>query len=114
MCGAAAGNDVVQETFLAVLKARGFDERKGSAARYLFGIARHHIIRHLASHRATLMETPEAAHDVAASQSSAFDTMVREQMVAAVRTAVESLPNVYREVVVLCDLEEMDTRPWRR
>jgi len=40
MCGSAA-DDVVQETFLAILKADGYDPSKGTVAGYLFGIARH-------------------------------------------------------------------------
>jgi len=33
--------------------------------------------------------------------------LTREQAIDAVRQAVLSLPSTYREVVVLCDLEEM-------
>jgi RNA polymerase sigma-70 factor (ECF subfamily) len=46
--------------------------------------------------------------DVAACQDTPFDTMAREQTVAAVREAVDRLPPSFREVVVLCDLQEMD------
>jgi len=32
----------------------------------------------------------------------------RAEVVGAVRAAIKSLPTAYREVVVLCELEEMD------
>jgi hypothetical protein len=49
MCGASAADDVVQETFLAVLRQDGFDSSRGTVAAYLFGIARHLICRRLAA-----------------------------------------------------------------
>ena len=109
MGGSAAGDDVVQETFLAALNARGFDASKGTVAAYLFGIARHHVIKRLAAQGAALIEPSDAAAlDMAAPQDTPFQAMAREQTVAAVREAVESLPPLYREVVVLCDLQELD------
>jgi RNA polymerase sigma-70 factor (ECF subfamily) len=108
MCGTVAGDDIVQETFLAVLKPGGFDASKGTVAGYLFGIARHAVIRLLAK-QGTLLEPSDNPYlDVAAPEDTPFEIMVREQTVAAVREAVESLPPLYREVVVLCDLQEMD------
>ena len=109
MCGAAAGDDVVQETFLSVLRTGRFDASKGTVAAYLFGIARHHVIKRLGIPNKLLMEAcgPRALNMVAL-QDTPFETVAREQAVAAVRTAVESLPPLYREVIVLCDLQEME------
>jgi RNA polymerase sigma-70 factor, ECF subfamily len=109
MCGRAAADDVVQETFLAVLKAGRFDRSKGTVASYLFGIARHHVIRRLEEHGGDLGGPSDPTDlSVASANESPFDILAREQTVAAVRGAVESLPPLYREVVVLCDLQEMD------
>jgi RNA polymerase sigma-70 factor (ECF subfamily) len=108
MCGSAAGDDVVQETFLAVLKAPGFDTSKGSVAGYLFGIARHHVIKRLPKWTAASLESPDARAVDIVPADSPFQVMARDQTVVAVREAVESLPPHYREVVVLCDLQEMD------
>ena len=47
MCGAVTADDIVQETFLSMLKADGFNPSKGTVAAYLFGIARHHVIKRL-------------------------------------------------------------------
>jgi RNA polymerase sigma-70 factor (ECF subfamily) len=110
MCGCAAGDDVVQETFLAVLRPSGrFDPTKGTVPAYLFGIARHHVIKRLARQGVTLAEPPElVAADAIAPQDTPFDVMARERMIGVVRQAVQSLPPAYREVVALCDLQEMD------
>ena len=110
MCGCAAGDDVVQETFLAVLRPSGrFDPTKGTVPAYLFGIARHHVIKRLARQGATLSEPPElVASEAIAPQDAPFEAIARERMIGVVRQAVQSLPPVYREVVALCDLQEMD------
>jgi RNA polymerase sigma-70 factor (ECF subfamily) len=110
MCGVAAGDDVVQETFLAVLRQSGrFDPAKGTVAGYLYGIARHHVIKRLNREGVTLSEPVEiAASEAVASQDTPLETMARERMIGVVRQAVQSLPPAYREVVALCDLQEMD------
>jgi RNA polymerase sigma-70 factor (ECF subfamily) len=110
MCGVAAGDDVVQETFLAVLRQGGrFDPAKGTVGSYLYGIARHHVIKRLDREGVTLSEPVElVASDAVAPQEAPLETMARERMVGVVRQAVQSLPPAYREVVALCDLQEMD------
>jgi RNA polymerase sigma-70 factor (ECF subfamily) len=109
MCGVAAGDDVVQETFLAVLRQGGrFDPSKGSVGAYLYGIARHHVIKRLDRQGVTLSEPVEMAADAVAQQDTPLETMARERTIDVVRQAVQSLPPAYREVVALCDLQEMD------
>ena len=110
MCGVAAGDDVVQETFLAVLRQGGrFDPARGTVPAYLYGIARHHVIKRLDREGVTLSEPVELVGSVAvAPQEAPLETMARERMVGVVRQAVQSLPPAYREVVALCDLQEMD------
>jgi RNA polymerase sigma-70 factor, ECF subfamily len=109
MCGIAAGDDVVQETFLAVLRQGGrFDPAKGTVGAYLYGIARHHVIKRLDRQGLTISEPVEMAADTAAPQDTPLETMDRERTIGVVRQAVQSLPPAYREVVALCDLEEMD------
>ena len=39
---------------------------------------------------------------------TALEDLTRAETIASVRAAVQSLPPAYREVVVLCDLEDMD------
>ena len=76
VCGCASGDDIVQETFLAVLRPSGrFDPAKGTVPGYLFGIARHHVIKRLARRGATLSEPPEVvAAETIAAHDSPFET----------------------------------------
>jgi RNA polymerase sigma-70 factor, ECF subfamily len=100
MCGDAAA-DVVQETFLAVLRRpRGYDASRGTVGQYLFGIARHHVLQRIG-------RLYEAVVDADTEPSTPFDELLQTESVSRVRSAVDALPPVYREVVVLCELQEM-------
>ena len=39
---------------------------------------------------------------------NSFDDMSRTELVDGVRAAIQTLPPLYREVIVLCDLQELD------
>jgi RNA polymerase sigma-70 factor (ECF subfamily) len=111
MCGPEAGDDIVQETFLVVLRQRGrTDAPRSTVAGYLFGIARHLVLQRLGSK----YEPPftdagdEDVSRVASDALTALDDLTRAETIATVRAAVQSLPPVYREVVVLCELQDMD------
>ena len=118
--------DVVQETFLTLIRlAAKFDERKGAAAAFLFGVARNHVrkLREKESRyvalsgesgdvgergwkgiggnrngngtRGNSMIVPETVHD----------ELERDEAVLLLREAVLNLPEHYREPITLCDLE---------
>lgn len=108
MCGADAGDDVVQETFLAVLRQPGrYNAARGSVASYLFGIARHVILKRIAA-RCGAAAVQELDMELPAGGETPLDTLARTQDIDAVRAAVDGLPVVYREAIVLCDLEEQE------
>lgn len=94
--------DVTQEVFLALINnPRKYDPRRGPLEAWLIGIARKHVLRALEKTRAEApVEETASAHDPAAD-------LARSDTIDAVRAAVLSLPVHYREVVVLCDLNEM-------
>jgi len=107
MCGPAAADDVVQEVFLALLRQTDrYDPARGAVLTYLYGIARHHVLKRLpaSAGESTLDEDDE----VAAVPATALDDLSRAETIDQVRQAVQSLPPPYREVVVLCELHEMD------
>ena len=111
MCGREAGDDVVQETFLTIMRQPGrYDPARGSVLSYLFGIARNLALKRLTSRGAAVfsdeLDKDEQTADPA--QETALDSLTRMETIEAVRAAVESLPPLYREVVVLCELQEMD------
>ena len=117
MCGRDAADDIVQETFLAVLKSpsaslgasRGYDPQKGSVGNYLFGIARHCVLKRLSNREIATFELDEDSERRACSDESptVLDSLSREETIQAVRAAIASLPAAYREAVVLCELQEM-------
>jgi RNA polymerase sigma-70 factor, ECF subfamily len=111
MCGPEAADDIVQETFLAVLRQRRrSDAPHSSVAGYLFGIARHFVLHRLGSkYEAPFAEIgDEDVSQMASNALTALDDLTRAETISSVRAAVQSLPPVYREVVVLCELQDMD------
>lgn len=113
--------DIVHDTFIEILKHPvRFDPTRGSVIAYLFGIARHRMSRVArVALRGTEVRTDdpgEEAFDPALSgpESALVDTaqdvgeeIDRVRDIERVRTAVFDLPRVHREVIVLCDLEEL-------
>lgn len=98
--------DVVQETFLTLIhKSDRFDPARGSLAGFVLGIGRKCLLRRLKLDRhpssADSAETPDPAAD-----SDPLAELRRSETVRQVREAVLSLPVHYREVVVLCELQE--------
>src|SRR5258707_3953652 len=115
MCGPTAADDVVQETFLALIRQpRGFDPGRGSVGAYLFGIARHHVLKHCGMRNAEcgMIEEFDDSNPQSAIRNpqskSPLAELERTEAVARVREAVRSLPPAYREVIVLCELQEID------
>jgi len=99
----ADADDVVQELFLALIRdARGYDPARGELRSYLYGMARRLILRRLPAETATEEEPPEPGV-----KDDPFERLDLEQRLGLVRMAVAALPATYREVVALCDLEEL-------
>jgi RNA polymerase sigma-70 factor, ECF subfamily len=111
MAGREAGDDIVQETFLAVLQQRDrSDPPRGAVLAYLIGIARHRVLKRIAARHEALEAEPldDDRHDAAASEElTALDDLARAETIETVRQAVQSLPAAFRETVVLCELQEM-------
>ncbi|MEO8097372.1 MAG: RNA polymerase sigma factor [Acidobacteriota bacterium] len=97
----AVAEDVTQETFLALLThGTRFDPARGSVAAFLYGIARNVVLRRLEHERRFEQEEDSCA------DGDVLDDLTRSQSIERVREAVLCLPPVYREVIVLCDLQE--------
>jgi len=98
--------DVTQEVFLLLIReGASYDPGRGTVQAFLYGVARNYVLRALDRRRESAMED-EAEPRAAASDT--LESLTRAEMVNAVRQAVLALPAHYREVVVLCDLEEME------
>ena len=110
--------DVVQDVFLEFMRdARLFDSSRGTVAGYLMGMARHRILRRLERERrfVSFAEPDERERELPANAEERFivehnphDDFELRETVETVRQAILSLPEHYREVVVLCSLHEMN------
>jgi RNA polymerase sigma-70 factor (ECF subfamily) len=111
MTGAdALAEDVTQDVFMVVIhEARRYRPGRSGVVPWLLGIARNHARRRLARDRRVdpLPEPGGRMEPALTVTPDAIDALVREDDVAAVRSALRTLPYAYREVVVLCDLQEV-------
>ncbi len=114
MCGSQQlAEDITQEVFMVLMReAHTFDPARGSLGAFLMGIARHHLLRRLQRVRfyVAMSEAPDnggLSSQVLVTTVGPLDEMSRTEAIEAVRRAVLTLPERYREVVVLCDLQEM-------
>ncbi len=117
----AIAEDITQEVFMALIREPGrFDATRGSLSAFLFGIARNHLRKRWEQERRLIPMAPEAdefddfaqlsAHgngNLGKSRSIFADEFESRDTVELVRRAISTLPASYREVVVLCELEEM-------
>jgi RNA polymerase sigma-70 factor (ECF subfamily) len=106
----AVAEDVVQDAFMTLmLEAERFDPDRGAVTAWLCGIAKNHLRQRLARDRRLepLAHDEEPATEVVAAVADALGEIIRAEQVESLRRAVLSLPLRYREVVVLCDLQEL-------
>jgi RNA polymerase sigma-70 factor (ECF subfamily) len=113
---AAVAEDVTQEVFMTLIRYAGrFDPARGTLGGFLFGIARNHLRKRWEQDRRLVpLEgnpdkpgtngTKEGFREMVASEG---DDLVAFETIGRVRQAIATLPENYREVVILCDLEEM-------
>jgi RNA polymerase sigma-70 factor, ECF subfamily len=103
----AIAEEVTQEVFLAVIRdGKRFDANRGAASAFLIGVARNHVLKVLQRNKAYIGLEEEAA-EPATPGEDVVSTLARAEAVETVRQAVLELPAVYREAVVLCDLQEL-------
>ena len=109
---AATAEEVTQEVFMLLMKKpKGYEPEKGSLAGYLFGIARNLARRSMQRSRLDQPiddETFDHENDPAlASDADLLAELSNAELIECLRRAVLALPEQYREVVALCELEEM-------
>ena len=102
--------DVTQEVFLFLMReGRVFDSSKGALSAFLFGVARNYVLRRLRTEHLLAPLADDSDDDI--SQPSAdmcpLEDLTRAETIESVRKAVLSLPAKYREVVVLCELQDV-------
>jgi RNA polymerase sigma-70 factor (ECF subfamily) len=110
MCGArTVAEDVVQDVFVAVIAAAGrYRAGRSGALPWLLGIANNHVRRW--RHRRLLLPLPAAEAgdaDLVSAEMDPVGDLTRERHQAELQRALLALPARYREVIVLCDLQEL-------
>jgi RNA polymerase sigma-70 factor (ECF subfamily) len=114
MCGfQALAEDVTQEVFMVLIRnGETFDSTRGSLNAFLVGVARNLLLRRLQRERFYAPIDDNSDDDGATPESfltaaGPLEELSRIETINSVRMAVLALPERYREVVVLCDLQEM-------
>jgi RNA polymerase sigma-70 factor (ECF subfamily) len=109
--------EVTQEVFLALIRdGSRYDAARGSVSAFLYGIARNHLLRRLERDRHSVPLAENLSQDRERGMADGFflstvdplADLTRAEVIERVRQAVLALPAAYREVVVLCDLQELD------
>lgn len=104
--------DVTQEVFLFLMREGNvFDPARGSVSAFLFGVARNYVLRRLRTEQLLAPLNDESEDDIPMLQASGdlcpLEDLTRAETIESVRKAVLSLPAKYREVVVLCELQDV-------
>jgi RNA polymerase sigma-70 factor (ECF subfamily) len=104
--------DVTQEVFLFLMRqAHVFDPARGAVGAFLLGVARNLVLRRLRVEQLLAPLGDDTDEDVPMLQATAdfcpLDDLTRAETIESVRKAVLSLPPKYREVVVLCELQDV-------
>jgi len=114
MCGfQALAEDVTQEVFMVLIRnGETFDPTRGSLNAFLVGVARNLLLRRLQRERfyAPIDDNSDdetKTHESFVTAEGPLEELSRIETINSVRMAVLALPERYREVVVLCDLQEM-------
>ena len=104
-------DEITQDAFLFLLRnPRSYAPERGSLLNFLLGVARNLVRR---SKRDAPDELPLEAEDsetlvaIRDISDSPLDAAIRRQSAAALQEALLQVPESYREVIVLCDLQEM-------
>ena len=113
---ASIADDVTQETFMVLIQeADRFDPARGQLSAFLFGVGRNLLSRRLEKERAFVPYPEQEASNHSGHKANGHSErlislptdLVRNETIGRVRKAVLSLPANYREIVVLCDLQEL-------
>jgi RNA polymerase sigma-70 factor (ECF subfamily) len=113
----AAAEEVLQETFMVLLeRADQLDPNRGTVEQFLFGVARNRIRRWL-QQDGRYVELPEERSGepparpfplVSPGEGDILESLTRDQLTQRLWQTIQTLPEHYREVLVLCELEGLE------
>ena len=101
----SAAEDIVQDAFLSLMRdAARYDPARASLPTYLYGVARHQTRRRLQRDRRFVDLSACEGHAEAADP---VGHLAQAENLRLLRQAILGLPSRYREVIVLCDLQDV-------
>jgi RNA polymerase sigma-70 factor, ECF subfamily len=123
----AVAEDVTQEVFMTLIRdPKRFDPARGTLGGFLFGVARNHLrkrweqdrrlvsfdgdpdeLQGAGSASSNSMRGANGNGHLASGTATSWDEFTSAETVGRVRQAIGTLPENYREVVILCELQEM-------
>jgi RNA polymerase sigma-70 factor (ECF subfamily) len=110
----AIAEDVTHDVFIELMRdGEQFNDELGSLKSYLFGMARHRVLRRLKIEKNMISidgaeGDDENFDDRLMASADPFMDLARDETVGLVRQAILSLPAHFREVIVLCELQELN------
>lgn len=101
--------EVTQDVFLALLRQSDrFDPGRAALSTWLCGIARRLIWKHLERRARHLpIEPPDNEIEAESPDDDPGVALSRKETVEAVQRGIDALPMQWREVIILCEFEEM-------
>ena len=101
----ATAEEAIQDVFMVLIRQPDkFDSERGTLRSFLYGVTRNVVRRHLERRGplGTSSQEPEPVDDA----PTPLAVLARNERVSSIRATVLTLPERYREVVILCDLQE--------
>ena len=106
----AEAEDIVQETLSKALRAFGSFQPNTNFKAWIFCILRNTFLTSrtgIAASRTVFLEDQASAWEMAAADPSPEEIAIRLDDLSALEAALDQLPPPLREVLLLCDVEEM-------
>jgi RNA polymerase sigma-70 factor, ECF subfamily len=106
----ALSEDVTQEVFMMLMRdSLNYDPTRGSLSAFLIGVARNLVRQRLGREQiyVSMDDEAEGTVDRFHALECPLENLSRGEAIESIRRAVLSLPARYREVVVLCELQEL-------
>lgn len=110
----AIAEEVTQEVFMALMQqGERFDPARAALSTWLCGIARRQVWKHLEKRQRDLpgglseCDDEDEGFEAASPDDDPATVLTRQEAVTMVRRGIDELPSHLREVIVLCEFEEM-------
>ncbi len=96
--------EVTQDVFMLLMReTKQYDPARGPLPAFLYGVARNFVRRALGRERPSSLPIEETV-----AEGDVLGDLTRSERIESLRQAIVTLPASYREVIVLCELHELD------